>query len=201
MDGKIYSYKRMFRLHIRIGFLITLVAFILGFMFIPEFEKKPYQHEVRTIIRIDKLNPPADIVRIPPPPRLKFPVAAKNDKEVEEETIPTTNFTDDGKTAEVDIEPPPFVAYDVPPEPLNLDKVKFEYPKSVIILGVEGTVFLELWIDKGGNVRNVILTRSVYPSLDKIAVENAWKLKFSPAIQWDEPVAVRYSFPVKFTLE
>lgn len=201
MGSKINNYRKVFELHIRIGFLITLVIFILGFMFIPEFGKNPYQHEVRTIIRIDKLNPPVDIVRIPPPQRLRFPVAAKNDKEVEEETIPTTNFIDDGKIVEVEFTPPPFVAYDVPPEPLNLDKVKFEYPKSVVIMGVEGTVFLELWIDIEGNVRNVILTKSVYPALDKVALESAWKLKFSPAIQWDKPVAVRYSFPIKFILE
>lgn len=201
MDGKIYSYKRMFELHIRLGFLITLVAFILGFMFIPELGKNPNKYEVRTIIRIDKLNPPVDIIRIPLPPRLKLPVAAKNDREVEEETIPTTNFTDDGKTAEIDIEPPPFVAYDVPPEPLNLNKVQFPYPEVARRLGIAGTVFLELWIDEEGNVRNVILTKSVYPVLDEVALENAWKLKFSPAIQWDKPVAVRYSFPVHFKLE
>jgi TonB family protein len=200
MDSKIYNHKRIFRLDIRIGFMITLVAFILGFMFIPEFGKKPYQYEVRTIIRIDKLNPPVDIVRIPPPPRLKFPVAAKSDKEVEEETIATTNFTDDGKIAGIELKDF-FVVYEVPPEPLNLNKIQFPYPEVARRLGITGTVFLELWIDKEGAVKNVILTKSVYPTLDKVAIENAWKLKFSPAMQRDKPVAVRYSFPVKFTLE
>jgi protein TonB len=197
MTGKIYDLKRMFGLNIRLGFLITLVVFILGFMFIPEIGTKPSHPEVRTIIRIDKLNLPVNIVRIPPPERLKFPVAAKSDQETEEETIPTTIFNGN----EVGIEPPPFVAYDVPPRPLNLDEVKFPYPDVARRLGVGGTVFLELWIDKEGNVRNVILTKSVYPALDNIAVENAWKLKFSPAIQWDKPVAVRYSFPVRFELK
>ena len=201
MEKKVYSHKRIFTLNIRIGFLITLVVFILGFMFMPEFGKNTYQREVNTIIRIDKLNPPVDIVRIPPPQRLKFPVAAKNDKEVEEETIPETNFIDDGKIAEVEFEPPPFVAYDVPPEPLNLNKIQFPYPEVARRLGITGTVFLELWIDKEGNVRNVLLTKSVYPVLDEVAIKNAWKLKFSPAIQWGKPVAVRYSFPVYFKLE
>jgi protein TonB len=201
MDSKVYSHKRIFTLNIRIGFLVTLVVFILGFMFMPDFGKNSDQREVRTIIRIDKLNPPVDIIRIPPPQRLKLPVAAKNDNEIEEETIPPTNFIDDGKIAEVEFEPPPFVAYDVPPEPLNLDKIQFPYPEVARRLGIAGTVFLELWIDKEGNVRNVILTRPVYPVLDEVAVQNAWKLKFSPAIQWGDPVAVRYSFPVKFTLE
>jgi protein TonB len=201
MNSKIYSFKKIFTLNIRIGFLVTLVVFILGFMFMPDFGKDSYQREVKRIIRIDKLNPPVDIVRIPPPERLKFPVAAKNDREVEEETIAKTNFIDDGKIVEVEFEPPKFVAYDVPPEPLNLNKIQFPYPEVARRLGITGTVFLELWIDKEGNVRNVILTKSVYPALDEVAIQNAWKLKFSPAIQWDKKVAVRYSFPVKFTLE
>jgi protein TonB len=201
MDSKIYSHKRIFMLNIRIGFLIAIVVFILGFMFMPDFGKNPNQREVRTVIRIDKLNPPADIIRIPPPQRLKLPVAAENDNEVEEETIPPTNFIDNGKIAVVEFEPPPFVAYDVPPKPLNLDKVVFPYPEVARRLGIAGTVYLELWIDKEGTVRNVILTKPVYPVLDEVAVQNAWKLKFSPAIQWGDPVAVRYSFPVKFTLE
>jgi len=200
MDRKNYSFKKMFRLHIRIGFLVTLVAFVLGFVFIPEFETKPYKPRVRTVIRIDKMPPQLENIAKPPPPRRpKMPVAAKTDKDVEVTTIDKTNFTDeDGKVPVIEFEPPPFVAYQVPPKPLNLDKVKFDYPA---VFQIEGAVFLELWIDKEGNVRKVILTKSLHPVFDKIAIEGAKKLEFSPAIQWDKPVAVRYSFPVHFKLE
>jgi len=203
MDEKSYSLKKMFRLHVRIGFLVTLVAFILGFIFIPEFETKPYKPKVGNVIIIDIMPPQLENIAKPPPPsRPKMPVAAKSDEDVEARTIDKTNFNNEGrKVPVIEFEPPRFVAYDVPPKPLNLDKVKFEYPKSVIMLGVEGTVYLELWIDKEGNVRNVILAKSFYPTLDKIAVENARNLKFSPAMQRDKPVAVRYSFPVHFKLE
>jgi peptide/nickel transport system substrate-binding protein len=95
-------------------------------------------------------------------------------------------------------EPPPFVAYEVPPKPLNLDRVVFPYPEVARKLGLTGTVFLELWISKEGNVTNVVIIRSVHPILDKVAVENAKQLRFSPAIQGNKPVAVRYSFPVRF---
>jgi peptide/nickel transport system substrate-binding protein len=95
-------------------------------------------------------------------------------------------------------EPPKFVAYEVPPKPLNLDKVEFPYPEVAKKLGLSGTVFLELWISKDGNVTNVIVIRSVHPILDKVAVDNARQLRFSPAIQGNKPVAVRYSFPVRF---
>jgi peptide/nickel transport system substrate-binding protein len=93
---------------------------------------------------------------------------------------------------------PKFVPHEVPPKPLNLDKVAFTYPEVAKTLGLSGTVYLQLWIDEKGNVTNVTLIRSVHPILDKVAVENARKLKFSPAKQGDKPVAVPLSFPVRF---
>ncbi len=198
MDKATYNFKKIFRLHIRVGLLVTLVAFILGFVFIPEFGTKPYQPRVQNVIRIDEILSPVNVVRIPPPPKLRLPVEAKNDNEVEEETIPVTIFTGEEKVPVVGFEPPPFVAYETPPMPLNLDKVRFDYPG---VFQIEGTVFLELWIDEEGNVRNVILSKSLHPVFDKVAIDGAKKLKFSPAIQRDKPVAVRYSFPVRFKLE
>jgi len=202
MDKQRNNLKRMFMLHVRIGFLVAIVVFILGFVFMPEFETKTYQPKVREIIRID--NTPDQLENIVEPiipEKPKIPIAAETDEEVEAETIDKTNFVDDyGKISDIDFKPPPFVPYDVEPRLLNPDEVKFEYPKSVIMLGVEGTVYLELWIDEKGTVRNVKLTKSLYSTLDKIAVRNAKNLKFSPAMQRDKPVAVRYSFPVIFKL-
>jgi len=91
-----------------------------------------------------------------------------------------------------------FVAHEVPPKPLNLNEVSFKYPEVAKTLGLSGTVYLQLWIDKKGNVTNVTLIKSVHPILDKVAVENARKIKFSPAKQGNEPVAVPLSFPVRF---
>jgi protein TonB len=203
MDKQRTNLKKMFMLNVRIGCLITLVVFILGFIFTPEFKAAAYHPRVRTVIEIDKVPEQLEnIVEPLAPQKPKIPVAAKTDEEVEAETIDRTNVIDgNGKDSKVDFEPPPFVAYDVGPKPLNLDKVKFQYPKSVVILGLEGTVYLELWIDKEGNVRNVKLTKSLYPTLDKIAIRNAKNLKFSPAMQREKPVAVRYSFPVRFKLD
>lgn len=193
-----YGLKRKFMLHIRIGFLATLVALIAGFIFIPEIEIKPYQVRVDNIIRIEEMISPVNVVKIPTPERVKLPVEAENENEVEEETIPVTIFTDNGKVSQIGFEPPVFVPYEIPPKPLNLDKVDFDYPG---VFQIEGTVFLELWIDKEGNVRKVILVKSLHPVFDKVAIEGASKLRFLPAIQRDMPVAVRYSFPVKFKVK
>ena len=123
-----------------------------------------------------------------PPPVPPPPPAVERKEEPEEKPA----------EKEEPAERPTFVAHEVPPKPLNLDKVSFRYPEVAKTLGLSGTVYLQLWIDKKGNVTNVTLIKSVHPILDKVAVENAGRIKFSPTKQGNEPVAVPLSFPVRF---
>ncbi len=200
---KTIDLKKQYPLHIRIGFLSTLVFLILGFIFIPEMKREPYHPEFSKPIRVDKLPPQLqNIVKPPPPPKPKLPVAAKSDEEVEAETIEKTDFTGlEKKEADVEFEPPRFVAYEIAPQPLNEKIMQGIYPDVARRLGIEGKLYLELWIDTKGTVRNVIITKPLYPAIDKIAKERAYQLKFSPAMQNDKPVAVRLAYPVVFKLE
>ena len=201
---KIVDLKKQYPLHMRIGFLVTLILLILGFMFFPETKREPYSPKFSKPIQVDKLPPQLqNIVQPPPPPKPKLPVAAESDEEVEAETIDKTDFSGlEKKEADVEFEPPKFVAYEVPPKPLNESIMRQgTYPEVARRLGIEGKLFLELWIDEKGKVRNVIITRPLYPAIDKIAKEKAYQLRFSPALQNDKPVAVRYSYPVIFQLE
>ena len=68
-------------------------------------------------------------------------------------------------------------------------------------LGIEGKLYLDLWIDKKGTVRQVIVKKPLYPAIDEEARKRAYQLKFSPAMQRDKPVDVWMSFPVIFKLE
>lgn len=143
-------------------------------------------------------------------PRAEEILQAAATPQVPERRRPTTTTTTSGvrETAtvaerasteeEATGELPKFVPHEVPPKALNLDKVKFSYPEVAKTLGLSGTVYLQLWIDKKGNVTNIAVVKSVHPILDKVAVQNARKLKFSPALQGDQPVAVPLSFPVRF---
>jgi protein TonB len=203
MIEKANDLKRQYPLHIRIGFLVILVLMILGFLFIPEIKGGTYEPKVTKAIRVDKLPPQLqNIVKPPPPVKPKMPVAAKSDEDVEAETIEKTDFTGlEKKEADVGFKPPPFVAYEIAPQPLNAGIMRSAYPEVARKLGKEGTLYLELWIDTKGTVRNVILTKSLYPPIDKAAKEKAYQLKFKPAMQRDKPVAVRLSFPVTFRLE
>jgi protein TonB len=199
---KVVDLRKQYPLNIRLGFLITLVLLILGFVFIPETERKPYTAKVGGVIKVDKLPPQLqNIVNPPPPPKPKMPVAAKSDEEVEAETIEKTDF--DGlekKEADIEMAPPKFVPYEVAPEPLN-PKVMDFYPEVARRLGIEGKLYLELWVDKNGTVRQVIIKKPLYPAIDEEAKKRAYQLKFSPAMQRDKPVDVWISFPVTFKLE
>ena len=202
MEEQIVDLKKLYPLHIRIGFLVTLVLLILGFIFIPEMNSDPTLPEFSRPIRVDKLPPQLqNIVKPPPPPKPKLPVAAESDEEVEAETIEKTDFTGLEKEADVDFRPPKFVAYEVAPQPLNERIMQGIYPEVARRLGIEGKLYLELWIDTKGKVRNVIITKPLYPAIDKIAKERAYQLKFNPAMQNDKPVAVRLAYPVIFKLE
>jgi len=203
MSKKTADLKKQYPLNIRVGFLIALVLLILGFVFMPEIESQPYQPKVTRAIRVDKLPPQLEnIVKPPPPPKPKMPVAAKSDEEVEAQTIDKTDF--DGlekKKADVEFAPPKFVAYEVAPKPLNEKIMQGIYPEMAIRSRIEGKLFLELWIDTNGKVRNVIITKPLFPAIDKVAKEKAYQLKFTPAMQRDKPVAVRLAYPVIFRLE
>jgi TonB family protein len=206
MDWEKYNFKDVFRLRIRICLLIVLVIFILGFFFSPEVKTE------REVVEPD--DSPLRIIPVPQDEVVNIAEIPKNDPD----KILDKKSYDDRKTGnEVDVtvdDPfenvknpnvgfgePIYIPHQVKPKPLNLDKVKFEYPKSMRILGVEGIVYLQLFIDKKGNVRNVVLMNSLHPALEKVAVENAWKIKFSPAEQRDKPVAVWYAFWVEFKIE
>ena len=195
--------KEYYPIHLRVGILITLVGFILAFLLVPKTEVKAYKPNFTPTVKVEKLPPQLkNIVEPPPPPKPKLPVAAQSDEEVQQETIEKTDFTGFEKESDVDLPPPDFVPYDRAPQPINLEQVKnmVEYPEIARKLGIEGRVWLKLWVDKEGNVRKVIVTKGVYPALDEAAKKAYKHLKFHPAMQRDKPVAVWVTMYFDFRL-
>jgi len=207
MDWEKYDFRDVFRLRIRIALLLVIVALILGFFFSPELE-----------IEVKPIDPEPDTVKFYPyePEKLEnITEIPENDlddvldnkiSEDDEETENNLDVTNDfpfenDKVADVSFNEVTFIPYDKAPVPLNLDEVKFKYPESMRMLGISGTVHLQLLIDKEGIVRNVVQMDSLYPVLDKVAFEKAWEVKFAPAMQREKPVMVWYGFPVEFKLE
>lgn len=202
MEKKV-DLKEDYPIHLRIALLIVLVGWIIAFVIIPKTEVKSYESDFKIDVKVEKLPPQLkNIAEPPPPPKPKLPVAAQTDEEVQEQTIEKTDFTGFEKETEVDLPPPDFVAYDKAPQPVNLEQIQrsVTYPEIALKLRIEGDVWLKMWVDKKGDVRKVILVKSLYPPLDSIAIEAYKNLKFTPALQRDIPVDVWVSMPFRWRI-
>jgi protein TonB len=76
------------------------------------------------------------------------------------------------------------------------------YPPIARRSGIEGSVVLELFIDKEGVVRNIAVLREVPEGrgFAEAAVRAFQGMRATPAQANGEDVAVRYRYPVRFTL-
>lgn len=206
MNEKKYSFKDVFSLRIRLCLLAVILIFILVFLFSPEMKVEPVAVPPPDTGIVIIIPIPEDrIVRIREKPvnNLNDVITGDivEDPELPEDTVkPEIPFVNE-KKAGIPFGEPIFVPHDKDPEPLNLDEVTFKYPKSMKMLGIGGRVNLQLLIDQKGNVRDVVQMDSLHPTLDKVAVQNAWNIKFSPAMQRDKPVAVWYAFWVEFKIK
>lgn len=93
---------------------------------------------------------------------------------------------------------PGSVPYDVQPKPLNLDFLTVDYPASLQRAGIEGTVYIELYIGTKGEIRELKLMKSPHPELSRFAIEAVRKIEFAPATQRGKEVAAPLIFTVNF---
>ncbi|HEY6951880.1 MAG TPA: energy transducer TonB [Bacteroidota bacterium] len=101
-------------------------------------------------------------------------------------------------SGEEGVEPPPFRP--VEKWPVVAKRVEPRYPETAIRAGIEGTVILNLWVDKAGKVRKAVVVRSDAQILDSSAQDAAMQWVFTPAIMQHEPVSVWVSIPFRFSL-
>jgi protein TonB len=107
----------------------------------------------------------------------------------------------DGTVIKIDPdEPPPaFVPFEVPPEPVK--QVQPNYPDLATRAGLEGTVWVKIWVDQGGRPRKAIVQKSDAEIFDKPATDAAMQWIFTPAMMKNGPVSVWVSIPFRFKLQ
>ncbi|AUX41432.1 ligand-gated channel protein [Sorangium cellulosum] len=87
-----------------------------------------------------------------------------------------------------------------PPRALNYTPP--EYPKEAEQQGIEGSVTLQLDIDRSGRVKQAVVVESGGHGFDESAVAAAQKLEFEPARRADgTPAAARILYRYSFTLK
>jgi periplasmic protein TonB len=97
-----------------------------------------------------------------------------------------------------DAPPPDFVPYEK--EPSVVKRVEPKYPDLALRAGLEGNVFVKVWVDKEGKVRKVVLLKSDAPIFEDAATEAAKQWVFTPAVMQKGPVSVWVSIPFRFRL-
>jgi protein TonB len=80
---------------------------------------------------------------------------------------------------------------------------KLIYPPMAQRAGLEGTVYLELFVDNRGHIRNISVLKEDPPDrgFGDAAVKAFQGLRGSPALANGTEVAVRYRYPVRFALK
>jgi protein TonB len=95
---------------------------------------------------------------------------------------------------------PPADFVPVEKEPVVVHKVDPKYPELAMRAGLEGRVWVKIWVDKEGKPKQVVVLKSDAEIFNDAAVEAAKQFRFTPAYMNNGPVAVWVSVPFRFKL-
>ncbi len=107
---------------------------------------------------------------------------------VEQQTKPDTTF---------------YVAVEQMPEPIGgiqAIQANIVYPEIAKRAGIEGTVYIEVFVDENGTVVKTAVVRGVGAGCDEAAMTAIQKMKFQPGLHRGKPVKVRLAIPIRFRL-
>lgn len=94
--------------------------------------------------------------------------------------------------------PPDFVPFEKPPAVIK--RVEPVYPELARKAGIEGKVFVKVWIDKHGKVKDVVVIKSTVEMFNAAAVAAAKQWEFTPAMMKLGPVDVWSTLTFNFQL-
>lgn len=116
-----------------------------------------------------------------------------------------------GRPVAMDVEPAPeaaprFIPHDTPPLLMNATEIRAilhdAYPAELREAGVQGVVLLWLYVDERGQVQRLQLRRSSgHDAFDSLAQEVGARMKYRPALNRTEPVAVWVAQPIRFHIQ
>ena len=181
------------------------------------------------LLRYSELGPPPSIAgeNSPPPvafsapkvrPNAGFPVPVPDVEVSPEQTLATqgemnlgtgpggdgggspggTGVPGDIRISDDESPPADYVA--VEKEPVIVKSVEPQYPDMAVRTGLEGKVWVKIWVDREGKPREVDIHQSDAEIFNEPAIEAAKQFVFTPAYMNDGPVSVWVTFPFKFEL-
>ena len=200
------------RYPIRMRIVVIGVTGLVAFIFyaFPRFlgERQLVEQHIDQVIETIDI-PPTQQFEAPPPPSMpSIPVESDDEDIAEDITIEETDL----ESFEWEAPPPPpdegpdirFIPYDERPEPIGGNAAiqkNVRYPAIAQEAGIEGTVFVQFFVDKRGRVTETHILKGIpNTGLDEAAADAIKRTRFYPAKQRDQPVGVWISIPIIFTL-
>ena len=117
--------------------------------------------------------------------------------------IPPDNNGNDPESGKSDTAKHPninYVAYDIPPKPII--PIIPIYPDKAKKSGIEGTIYIQYFIDYKGNVTEAWVIKGIPDSgLDESALSAVRNSSWKPALQGEMKVGIWQTVPVKFELK
>ena len=197
--------KYKYPITIRLATLSSVLLLIFTFLIYPRYLGMLELEDVELQeILIENIPQTQQIERPPPPARPSVPVESEDEDIADDLTIEETDL--DNFEAWDAPSPPPegprvkFIPYDDPPQPLS--NIRPIYPEIAQEAGIEGTVVVQVFIDKKGRVQDTLILKGIpNTGLDEAAIKAIRKTRFRPAKQRERPVGVWISIPVNFRLK
>jgi TonB family protein len=111
----------------------------------------------------------------------------------------TTKNSTEAKTQQ-NPSPDSFIGADSVPVPIHMERPV--YPDSAMKVGLEGSVWVQVLVDKAGNAADVRINKtSGHEFFDRSALDAAKKTTWKPAVQDGRKVAVWVKYEIVFQLK
>ena len=187
--------------------IITLLFLMLIFLAFPRFRAKPLKKvEYQVAIQVENVPITKQEIKKKQQPKAKLAEVIEAEKEETPDTVELAETAIDTKAPPP---PPPtteevFDFFAVEEKPRVLKKALPKYPELAKKSGLEGVVVVEFVVDTDGSVvPNSAKVIQARPEgiFEEEALKAIYKWKFSPAMQRDRKVRVRWQQPIIFKLK
>jgi len=178
--------------HIRKIFVVITIVIHLFVLLFFSFSSTKKQHRTdNTIFKI------VDVHEFIPPQEKKEKVMEVQKQNRYVEDVIATDKT----IIEVDIDyVPQHKVTEVPKMPSREIRSRIIYPQLATKKGIEGVVFLELYVDAKGIIRDIVILKNPGYGFAEAAIAALQGITCIPALNNGKPVAVRFRYPIRFVL-
>ena len=200
-----FKFKQKYGKYFWAALLISFFSHVFFILAMPTISPELTIHEETTMEAFDL--PPEVVIPPPPKPLAKPSIPMEAEEEIDEDI-----------TIEETTPPPPDLIPEIPQVAENVGGEEFllvaevwpkfksrppvpRMPSYIARARVDTVTRVEFYVTKNGDVnqnRTKVAVSSGYPELDELALEWAKKVKFHPALNRGEPVAVRVALPVRW---